>query len=106
MGYYTRFNLSVDDINNDILTKIIEEDEDLIDIFDQDGDSFDEYKWYKHEEDIAKISKKYPDVVFTLKGEGEEAGDIWVKYFKNGKIQRCQAKITFDEYDETKLGAV
>ena len=38
-----------------------------------------------------------------LKGEGVDPGDIWQRYFKNGKTQLCEAKISFDEYDENKL---
>lgn len=60
-------------------------------------------KWYDHDEDMKKFSKKYPGTVFVLSGEGEESGDIWKKYYRAGKVQACNAKITFDEYDESKL---
>jgi hypothetical protein len=52
---------------------------------------------------MIKMSLQFPDLIFQLKGEGEEPEDIWIKYYKNGKVQVCYAKITFDEYDETKL---
>lgn len=60
-------------------------------------------KWYEHEKDILAISRRFPKILFILEGEGEDSGDIWKKYFKNGKIQVCKAKITFDEFDESKL---
>jgi hypothetical protein len=63
----------------------------------------DSCKWYDHESDMASFSKKYPESLFVLKGEGEESGDIWIKYFLNGKMQRAEAKITFEEFDESKL---
>ncbi len=63
----------------------------------------DDCKWYDHEEDMEKFSKKFPEYVFALEGRGEEPGDLWFHYFKNGKSQHCPAKISFDEYDEAKL---
>lgn len=63
----------------------------------------EETKWYEHEEHMRAISKEYPDVIFQLNGEGEESGDVWIKYFVNGKMQKAAAKITFDEFDEKKL---
>ncbi|MEI2465158.1 hypothetical protein [Niallia taxi] len=52
---------------------------------------------------MREISKLYPGVIFKLHGEGEESGDVWYKYFKDGKMQDCPAKLAFDEYDENKL---
>ena len=63
----------------------------------------DQTKWYTHEEDIKKFSKRFPTVLFTLKGEGEESGDMWFKYFKNGKMQVAMARIEFDSFNEGKL---
>ncbi|MBG9520248.1 MULTISPECIES: hypothetical protein [Bacillus cereus group] len=67
------------------------------------GEYCDETKWYNHETEMSAISRLYPDVIFELSGEGEGSGDLWRDYYKNGKIQRCPAKITYDEYDESKL---
>lgn len=61
-------------------------------------------KWYEHEEDMRRFSKLYPFILFELSGEGEESGDIWRKYFLNGKMQYCKSKIEFEPFDETKLG--
>ena len=52
---------------------------------------------------MREISRKYKDVLFKLSGEGEETGDLWVKYFKNGKMQHCEARIEFDPFDEKKM---
>ena len=60
-------------------------------------------KWYDHDKDMIAFSTLFPNLVFKLTGEGEESEDIWVKYYKNGKMQHCPAKITFDPYNENEL---
>ena len=60
-------------------------------------------KWYSHEDDMRKFSIKFKVVLFELSGEGEESGDVWKEYYKNGKMQRCKAELVFSEYDELKL---
>ena len=60
-------------------------------------------KWYEHDEEMLEMSKAFPEIVFYLHGEGEESGDLWFTYYKNGKKQYCPARIEFDEYDESKL---
>lgn len=63
----------------------------------------DQTKWYEHEVVMKEISKEYPDVIIQLTGEGEENSDMWIKYFVNGKMQHCEAKIVFEEFDPKKL---
>lgn len=63
----------------------------------------DSCKWYDHDDDMRWLSNKFPTVLFTLKGEGEESGDLWVKYYKGGKCQEARAEITFADYDEALL---
>lgn len=60
--------------------------------------------WYEHVNNMKELSLMYPDVLFKLSGEGEEQGDVWVKYFKNGKMQLCMAWLVLnDKFDESKL---
>lgn len=107
MGYLTKYDLS--------LFKSTEaEHKEAYEYFEahqEDGDAvvdafmgrMDEAKWYDHEADVRKFSKKFPKVVFQLQGDGEEQGDTWIKYFRNGKMQTCPAVITFAGFDQTKL---
>lgn len=67
-------------------------------------DPFEEScKWYDHDKDMVAVSRDFPDTLFELSGEGEESGDIWKKYFLNGKVQVAKAKIIFEEFDVKKL---
>jgi len=99
MGYYTVFELSCDNV---------ELEEEIFDKIESISGGYDlreseQYKWYDYKEDMVKLSKLFPTTLFTLNGEGEESGDIWKQYFKNGKSQLCKSVITFDKFDEIKL---
>ncbi|WP_339273795.1 hypothetical protein MKY59_21615 [Paenibacillus sp. FSL W8-0426] len=99
MGYYTDYKLSFTPKSAEIKSAI-EDDENLAFAV---GEQSDSCKWYEHEEDMRAFSKRFPDVLFELTGEGEESGDLWRKYFKNGKMQNCSAIITYEPFDESKL---
>lgn len=105
MGYQTNYSLkSSPKIEESILIDQLE----VITLY-----SFDEYsgdicldaKWYDHEDHMKSLSKVYPDVLFTLHGEGEDEDDKWNKYFKNGKMQACYAEITivYEPFNEAEL---
>lgn len=107
MGYYTRFEGGVSGPTE------------LLEIFKRDADkgaTYGEYnmpledwlyeffggdtaKWYRWSEDMAQVSSRYPHLLFWLEGEGEESGDIWKAWARNGKVVTAQAKIVFDEPD-------
>lgn len=114
MGYYTTYRLkwkNYDDGATPIKNvSIYDKIEEFIRIknniyygIQPSGEPRDECKWYDHEKDMKVLSKKFPSVLFTLYGEGEETGDIWRKYFLNGKIQVANVKMVFEEFDENKL---
>lgn len=45
-----------------------------------------EWRWYGHEDDMAELSERFPDVLFKLHGEGENRDDVWDKYFVGGEL--------------------
>lgn len=63
----------------------------------------DPYKWYEHEADMRRISAERPGVLFTLDGSGEDAGDVWRKYFWNGLMQEWRPHLQPDPFDPNKL---
>lgn len=104
MGYYTNFRIEVIARDSrDIISALRDYSDNASYALTESGGCSDQLKWYDHEVDMKTFSKRYPDVVFSLYGEGEESGDIWCKYFKNGKYQNAPAKITYDVFDESKL---
>ena len=62
-----------------------------------------ECKWYEHEGDMRAVSTKFPGVLFTLHGKGEEGGDLWRKYFLDGKCQEARAIIKYPAFDPAEL---
>lgn len=70
---------------------------------DDNGDTSENCKWYSAEQDILAFSKQYPNWLFQLDGEGEESGDIWRKYFVDGKMQDAKARTVYDDFDASKL---
>lgn len=111
MGYYTTYNLEIKENRSNLSEvelneKLINELEkrDVLDYaLDENLESTDGVKWYDHEETMRIISKKIPDVLFALSGEGEEQGDVWNKYFMNGKMHACHAEMIIPEFDESKM---
>lgn len=113
MGYYTNFSLKVIEIIEDAE---IEVDEVEFPEFNEknmyDGDLSvqelisgysDSMKWYDYEEDMIEISKKFPNLIFILDGNGEESGDIWRKFYMNGKTYSWQLIIEKPNFDPEKL---
>lgn len=101
MGYYTDYSLEVESNKCD--------SDEIIDEFKNECESAkyalecEPCKWYDHEKDLCKFSKKYPGVLFILTGEGEEMPDMWKLYVKNGKSLKVRAVITYPEFDESLL---
>jgi hypothetical protein len=106
MGYYTDYELEIE-VGSLYLPKIEPELNTLT------GYTFTQHsneslmllgaKWYDHEEDMLKLSKKYPKIVFSLWGCGEGPGDIWQKYFKDNKMQICRGEVVFPPFNPDEL---
>lgn len=103
MGYYTYYNLGIDpstEYSDELdISKHKEAIEDTY-----GGASFEEpVKWYSHERDMGEYSKKYPDIIFTLEGDGEDSDDMWKAYYRNGKSYYVKPKIVYPDYNENLL---
>ena len=115
MGYQTNYKLKIknqegEDVTKATLASLVEkyaEDQDINFVLtiglSEDGDTEEPLKGYEHEVNLHSFSKEHPDLLFKLSGEGEESSDIWDKYFKNGKMQKCYAVVVIPEFDESKM---
>lgn len=116
MGYITEFtlgieqnekNIPLEDINEFIRNEKKKNDDFMYVFYDEELDrNYDisgDGKWYDFDEDITKLSKEFPDVVFRLSGDGEERGDVWVKYYMGGKSQEAERTVTVEEFNPNKL---
>lgn len=101
MGYYTSYSLSIHEEGDRYV--YIEDAKKEITEYHNYNPFIEANKWYKHEEDMRRLSREYPNTVFILEGNGEDSGDMWMKYFKNGKMQEAKAIITYPEFDPSKL---
>ena len=106
MGYYTKFDLTMYprqdekkelEILREIAAKIYSYSSEEISDSTAEWCLSDHMKWYDNYDDMIEISKKFPDITFVLEGEGEEAGDLWVKYFNNGEGEECYAEIVYPQ---------
>jgi hypothetical protein len=88
MGYNTYYKISVDD---DQLDNYVGE---INAVSKYDLTRGESITWYDWQNDMQAVSKKFPDVVFRVDGEGEEAGDIWVAWFKNGKVKKWRLVVS------------
>ena len=107
MGYYTRYRIScnsfvqVENFPFSYPDNYIDEG---ITFISPDSEAVygDSVKWYEHDEDMLELSRQFPNVTFTLEGDGEEQGDVWIKHYKDGKMKLRKAITTFPEADEVK----
>ena len=108
MGYYTDYKLRVidPDTMERVRTGVSEEIEGHLSEISGYGYVDDNMfcggeifgvKWYEYRRDMKAASLKFPDVILVLEGVGEETGDHWREYWKNGYVARYEATIMFPE---------
>ncbi len=128
MGYYTHYTFSVqeygdDDVtagmivrkiislnrkNEDLFYPLVGENTDLYDYMDDETQadmevSTDETHWYDFESDMLKLSREFPKVTFKLHGSGEESGDIWDAYYRDGLTCTYTLPIELPPFNEKDL---
>tara|TARA_R110000850_G_scaffold7933_1_gene28877 strand:+ start:97 stop:399 length:303 start_codon:yes stop_codon:yes gene_type:complete len=100
MGYYTRYELEILHGNDNVT----DYEQEISEASDYNSCFYDEIKWYSHKLDMIEYSKKHPDTLFKLTGEGEDQPDMWQEYYKNGKTHRIEGVVFFEEFHIEALG--
>lgn len=103
MGYYTDFKVNLSKPNGEVKYKLKEIAEYTFEIKSDTELSLFDAKWYDYEKDMLELSSQFPDILFKVTGSGEEHGDIWEHYFRNGKHYYQKARIVFDDFDQSLL---
>lgn len=111
MGYYTSFELYIDNANelDDVTIRQVEKAIEELDIFDRCGRAIYGWsaytKWYDCDQDMQALSYRFPTVVFDLRGDGEEQEDLWQHYYQGGRVQRDGLVVTYtwNGFDPKKL---
>ena len=107
MGYQTDFILTTDEYLDEEIVKKIGDRLDEISTYrfeESDGDFYlYNAKWYDSHEDMLELSKEFPEYVFQLDGNGEGNDDVWRQYYKDGKSQNANARVIYDDFDESRL---
>lgn len=111
MGYDTYYDLEIYRIKNDgritfdpvpikdwpSLNMVVEENSDIWFLLNEgDGDM----RWYEHEIDLCELSKNHKDLMFKLKGDGDNSLDIWQKCFNDGLCWSWQLEVVIPEISE------
>lgn len=97
MGYYTDFDFSGN------RPEVIRAIEDSSGYGKSSDGHYSQIKWYDWNKNMLTVSLLFPEEILMISGEGEEQGDIWEAYFKNGKSKTIHPKIIFPEFDESML---
>lgn len=99
MGYYSNFKLETE--NTDLISEFRSICDHAEYAITDNGETRQQTKWYDAIDDLGKFSTLHPNDMFILSVEGEDSGDLWKAYAKNGVVQKAKAVITYPSIDET-----
>ena len=83
MGYYTSYSISLVQGDYEEYESLLKE---LAEI-SQEPEIVNESvytKWYSQEKDCMEVSKRHPDILFEVSGDGEAGDDVWAQRWKGG----------------------
>lgn len=115
MGYYTYFSLEMtmengDEVDKDLIEEVrhsfnkiftshfsYSDNHDYFSNIYEGEDGGVEWKWYEDEEDMQKLAVLYPNIHFTVYGEGEDHFDFWIKDYLGDKKSVRYGEIVYPD---------
>lgn len=105
MGYTTYYSVSIENASSDDQEKAIIDEltgHENCEAFYALGD-WGTSDWEGRDEEMRDLSRKYPELIFTVRYDGDEYDDMGYFYYHKGMMQHCPAIITYEEYCYEKL---
>lgn len=97
MGYNTDYDFSENS------PEVIAAIEQISGYGDSDDGQYWGVKWYDALKDVKEISKDFPDELIKLEGVGEDHGDYWQFWAKNGLTKYLKGKVVFEDFTTSML---
>ena len=98
MGYYTQFSFNYLEGSEEDFRSLLEDIDGLLGGHDAATNESVYAKWYDHEKDMKALSEKYPDLTFSVEGDGEETMDLWQCFWHAGRS--WHEAVRFTSYGE------
>ena len=102
MGYYTYFTLDVTPDTPEQLPALFEQITDYS--FSNIGN--DSIKWYDVDSNMCDISRRFPNHIFTLHGNGKDFDDKWQAVYVNGQFSKVYAELIFPTIDVASIDSI
>jgi len=104
MGYRVCFMLQIEnDLDNKILGEFLDECDEAAYALTEMGYTNNDTKWNSCMDDLKAFSKKYPDRLFSLYGDGGGSDNFSVGYAKNGKGYEMPGEVKYPKFNKQKL---
>ena len=65
----------------------------------------DETTWYTHQADTARVSRAWPETIFTLHLNGDDSTDFQIQYHRDGLVQAAPGTIVYPPFHPDLLRA-
>lgn len=85
MGYYTQFTFTLEDGPEEQYNKMTKDIDEIMGCSDTSQYESVNAKWRSYEEDMERLSKKYPEITVRVNGNGDYPDDVWQDFWHNGK---------------------